>query len=106
MLLNKFLKKIGSLTNRKKDNKPTNALPLGKKGRLGFFSYVAVVLCACCLSTTAFAAGGDPLGVVNNLSTFIFSLIRAIGMILLGCPSRAMIPPSVRRVSSPWPVDW
>ena len=25
-LLNKFLKKIGSLTNRKKDNKPTNAL--------------------------------------------------------------------------------
>ena len=78
MLLNKFLKKIGSLTNRKKDNKPTNALPLG------FSSYVAVVLCVCCLSTTAFAAGGDPLGVVNNLSTFIFSLIRAIGMILLG----------------------
>ena len=68
-LLNKFLKKIGSLTNRKKDNKPTNALPLGKKGRLGFSSY---------------AASGDPLGVVNNLSTFIFSLIRAIGMILLG----------------------
>ena len=84
MLLNKFLKKIGSLTNRKKDNKPTNALPLGKKGRLGFSSYAAVVLCACCLSTTAFAAGNEPLGVVNNLSTFIFSLIRAIGMILLG----------------------
>ena len=65
-------------------SKPTNALPLGKKGRLGFSSYAAVVLCACCLSTTAFAASGDPLGVVNNLSTFIFSLIRAIGMILLG----------------------
>lgn len=29
-------------------------------------------------------AEGDPLTVVNNLSTFIFSLIRAIGMILLG----------------------
>lgn len=28
--------------------------------------------------------GGDPLTVVNNLSTFIFALIRAIGMILLG----------------------
>ena len=27
---------------------------------------------------------GDPLTVVNNLSTFIFSLIRAIGLILLG----------------------
>lgn len=29
-------------------------------------------------------AAGDPLTVVNNLSTFIFGLIRAIGMILLG----------------------
>ncbi len=30
------------------------------------------------------ASGGDPLTVVNNLSDFIFSLIRAIGLILLG----------------------
>ena len=30
------------------------------------------------------AADGDPLTVVNNLSTFVFSLIRAIGMIILG----------------------
>lgn len=29
-------------------------------------------------------ADGDPLTVVNNLSDFIFSLIRAIGLILLG----------------------
>ena len=29
-------------------------------------------------------AYGDPLTVVNNLSTFVFSLIRAIGMIILG----------------------
>lgn len=29
-------------------------------------------------------AGGDPLAVVNNLSDFIFALIRAIGIILLG----------------------
>ena len=29
-------------------------------------------------------AADDPLAVVNNLSTFIFSLIRAIGLILLG----------------------
>lgn len=29
-------------------------------------------------------AAGDPIAVVNNLSDFIFSLIRAIGMILLG----------------------
>ena len=65
------------------NNKSTNAL--GKKGRIRFSSYAAVVLCACCFSTTAFAASNnDPLGVVNNRSTFVFSLIRAIGMILLG----------------------
>ena len=34
-------------------------------------------------ATTAYA-DGDPLQVVNNLSDFIFSMIRAIGVILLG----------------------
>lgn len=29
-------------------------------------------------------ATDDPLAVINNLSTFIFSVIRAIGMIMLG----------------------
>ena len=72
MLLNKFLKKIDSLTTRKNNDKPTSSLSLGKKGRFGFSSYVAVVLCICCFSTTAFAASSsDPLGVVNNLSTFL-----------------------------------
>ena len=28
--------------------------------------------------------GGDPIAVVNNLSEFIFGLIRAVGIILLG----------------------
>ena len=28
----------------------------------------------------AFAADGDPLAVVNNLSDFIFSLIRSVGL--------------------------
>ena len=37
----------------------------------------------CSDSVTAFAAG-DPITVINNLSTFIFGLIRAIGLILLG----------------------
>ena len=32
---------------------------------------------------TVFAAD-DPLSVINNLSTFMFGIIRAIGMILLG----------------------
>ena len=34
-------------------------------------------------STNVFGTD-DPLSVINNLSTFIFGIIRAIGMILLG----------------------
>ena len=56
---------------------------LGNRGRLCFCVYAAAV-CAFCLPVSAFAAAGDPLTVVSNLSTFIFSLIRAIGLILLG----------------------
>ena len=29
-------------------------------------------------------AANDPISVINNLSTFMFSVIRAIGLILLG----------------------
>lgn len=65
-------------------NRKTEPLRLGKKGRMSFAVYAALVVCAGCLSTTVFAAATDPLTVVNNLSTFIFSLIRAIGLILLG----------------------
>lgn len=55
---------------------------LGVKGRLAFAAYAAVTA-VLCLSPVVFAAG-DPLTVVSNLSGFIFSLIRAIGLILLG----------------------
>lgn len=34
--------------------------------------------------TTNVFATDDPLTVINNLSTFIFGIIRAVGMILLG----------------------
>lgn len=47
---------------------------------------MGIILCLIVLFTcglTAFAAG-DPVTVVNNLSTFIFGLIRAVGLILLG----------------------
>ena len=37
-----------------------------------------------CVVTTAYATGGDPLAIVNNLSDFIFSVIKAIGIIILG----------------------
>ena len=36
------------------------------------------------LPTRAYATGGDPLTIVNNLSDFIFAAIKAIGIIILG----------------------
>jgi hypothetical protein len=44
----------------------------------------SVALSILLISTNVYAADDNPLTVVNNLSNFIFGLIRAIGMILLG----------------------
>ena len=47
--------------------------------------WTLLVLTLCLLTVPAFAAGSnDPLTIVNNLSDFIFSCIRAIGIIILG----------------------
>lgn len=43
----------------------------------------AAVVLFVCLPLAAYA-DGDPLTVINNLSEFIFGLIRAVGLILLG----------------------
>lgn len=56
---------------------------MNKNMKKGFLLYVVMVLMMSAGTTTVFAAD-DPLTVINNLSTFIFGLIRAIGMILLG----------------------
>ena len=48
-----------------------------------WFAVFAVMVLVCSFMTTAFAAD-DPLKVVSNLSDFIFALIRAVGIILLG----------------------
>lgn len=46
--------------------------------------WTGLVLTATLLTMPAFAAGDDPLSIVNNLSDFIFSCIKAIGIIILG----------------------
>ena len=72
--------------NRTKKNtteKMTTPMPMGRQQKKWMSLYMALVLTVTVGATTAFAAG-DPLSVINNLSTFIFSLIRAIGLILLG----------------------
>lgn len=48
-----------------------------------FAIFIAVVL-MCTIGVVSVYATGDPIEVVNNLSTFIFGLIRAIGLIMLG----------------------
>lgn len=48
-----------------------------------FVLYAVVVLVNTIFVMPAFATS-DPLTVINNLSDFIFSLIRALGLILLG----------------------
>lgn len=71
---------------KKNTNKETTKLPMNGKVKKGFRAYCAIVAAMTLImgmSVTAFAAG-DPITVVNNLSDFIFGLIRAIGMILLG----------------------
>ena len=70
------------MLNNKKENK---RLPMPGKVKKGFRCYCTLVMAAAllgCCSMTAFAAD-DPLEVVNNLSEFIFGLIRAVGLILL-----------------------
>lgn len=65
------------------NKRKTEKLPMGKHSKRLLAVYATVVLCMTCFATTALAEG-DPITVVNNLSNFIFGLIRAIGMILLG----------------------
>ena len=61
-----------------------NCTPTGV--RRGFRIYAACVFALSvmvCGAVPAFAEG-DPIAVVSNLSSFIFGLIRAVGLILLG----------------------
>ncbi len=71
---------------KKNEKKATTKLPMTGKVRKGFRFYcLAVMMMTFMLGTsvTAFAAN-DPIQVVNNLSDFIFGLVRAVGMIMLG----------------------
>ena len=45
---------------------------------------VGTVAALCVMQHASVFAADDPLAVVNNLSNFIFGLIRAVGMIILG----------------------
>lgn len=70
-----------------KKNEIKKSVQMNGKVRKGFKFYVGIVITVMLVATlavTAFAASKDPVAVVDNLSTFMFGLVRAVGMILLG----------------------
>lgn len=70
----------------KKTKEHTTKLSISGKIKKCYRLYCMVVVIATLIfgaSVTAFAAN-DPIVVINNLSGFIFGLIRAVGLILLG----------------------
>ena len=71
----------------KNSKNPRNTLESRKKNerraRRIFAFFACLVMSAAIMIVPAFAAD-DPLAVVSNLSDFMFSLIRAVGLILLG----------------------
>lgn len=77
------MKLFNKKNNQKKE---TTKLPMAGRVKKGFRFYCMAVMAVTFVigsSMTAFAAS-DPIAVVNNLSDFIFGLVRAVGMIMLG----------------------
>ena len=69
-----------------KKSDEVKTLPLTKKSNAvakATMFFATLIATMFCFAVTAFA-DDNPLTVVNNLSTFIFGLIRAVGMIILG----------------------
>lgn len=69
-----------------KDKKTNKVIkPVNSKKVYKVYFAIALVICIMAvMSVSAFAAEDDPIQVVNNLSDFMFGLVRAVGMILLG----------------------
>ena len=70
--------------NRKQYSKPNLQEQRFQNKVRRAFSVWAVMVLAVCVFTVPALAANDPLGIVNNLSDFIFSCIKAIGIIILG----------------------
>ena len=68
------MKKRDDLNEKRSERRARRAYTL--------FASLVTVLMVCVMPASA--AASDPLTVVNNLSDLVFSLIRAIGLILLG----------------------
>jgi len=67
----------------KKAAEPLSTIRHNRAKRRYFGTVLALTLCIA-LTCPAQAAGGDPLTIINNLSDFIFNIIKAVGVIVLG----------------------
>ena len=68
---------------RKRKNDPPAKGTAGRGIRIGRAAAITFAILMM-IAVPALADEGDPIAVVNNLSDFIFGLIRAVGLILLG----------------------
>ena len=67
-----------------KNKKNRELMPSGARKIVKVWSCIVIVcLMVSMMAVSAFAAD-DPITVVNNLSNFMFGLVRAVGMIMLG----------------------
>lgn len=70
-----------------KNNKNKEVKPFGTKKTVAvkvWSCLVIVCLLVPMMALPCFAQETDPVQVVNNLSDFMFGLVRAVGMIMLG----------------------
>lgn len=82
----KFSKTMFAKKRRNESAGKPHKAGMSPKMKRCFVVYCTAVLLLATLTLTAVPcfAADDPLTVVNNLSDFIFGIIRAVGMILLG----------------------
>ena len=74
IILNENIKEKGSKFNKKRFKNILTKVGVG----------AAYIVALNILQATNVFAADDPITVVNNLSNFMFGLIRAVGMIILG----------------------
>lgn len=78
------------IENVKKSAKPFFSSPLHNNNRLltrvrKFTTYLmALMLALCVFAIPAHATGSDPVQMIDNLKTYLFDALAAIGLILIG----------------------
>ena len=73
-----------SINKRQTKTKQGRFVLCWKRNKRRQGAFAAAFMLSLLLAAPAMAAPSDPLTIVNNLSDFIFSIIKAVGVIVLG----------------------